>query len=185
MKANMKKGRRETSLFLIMFVMSLNQYAQDKVIDTAGSKIINNKQLEILLEKPPCLEGYRTNQSGPLSRIDLPFDTPPDSTFTIERIRIPSDGFLINGWLYLPLGSEKHPLVVLTNGGGDGSRPIKSLSEWLAPILAHCGIAVIPNCGHAPVNIETKRMIRLDNIILNWLNEDVIISNSQFNRCIN
>ena len=93
------------------------------------------------MEKPPCLEGYRPNQSGPLSRLDLTSVTPTDSTFTVERIRIPSDGFLINGWLYLPLGNEKHPLVVLTNGGGDGSRPIKSLSDWLAPILAHCGIA--------------------------------------------
>ena len=137
----MKKGIRETSLLLIMFLISLNQYAQDSVIDTLDSHIYNKKQLETLLEKPPCLEGYRPNQSGPLSRLDLPFDTPPDSTFTIERIRIPSDGFLINGWLYLPLGSEKHPLVVLTNGGGDGSRPLKSLSNWLAPILAHCGIA--------------------------------------------
>ena len=48
---------------------------------------------------------------------------------------------LINGWLYLPLGEGKFPLVVLTNGGGDGRRPIKSLSDWIAPILAHCGIA--------------------------------------------
>jgi hypothetical protein len=27
-----------------------------------------------------------------------------------------------------------------------------------------CDIAVIPKCGHAPVNIETKRMIRIDNL---------------------
>jgi pimeloyl-ACP methyl ester carboxylesterase len=39
------------------------------------------------------------------------------------------------------MGDKKVPLIVLTNGGGGGSRPIKSLSEWIAPILAHCGIA--------------------------------------------
>lgn len=82
MKANMKRGRKETSLFFIMFLISLNQYAQDSVIDT---------------------------------------------------------------WI----------------------TPIKSLSDWLTPILAHCGIGFITNCGHAPVNLETKRIIRLENIILN------------------
>jgi pimeloyl-ACP methyl ester carboxylesterase len=35
-------------------------------------------------------------------------------------------------------------------------------------------IAVIPDCGHSPVSVETKRMIRLDNIILNWMNENVL-----------
>jgi len=37
-------------------------------------------------------------------------------------------------------------------------------------------IAVIPECGHAPVNVETKRMIRIDNISINWLNDNVINS---------
>jgi pimeloyl-ACP methyl ester carboxylesterase len=36
------------------------------------------------------------------------------------------------------------------------------------------GIAIIPRCGHAPVDIETKRMIRIDNLIINWLNENVL-----------
>jgi pimeloyl-ACP methyl ester carboxylesterase len=35
-------------------------------------------------------------------------------------------------------------------------------------------IAVIPDCGHSPVSVETKRMIRLDNIILNWMNENIL-----------
>ncbi len=141
MDANMKKGRKDTSLFFIMFLISLNQYAQDSVIDTLNSHIYTERQLNSLLEKPPCLEGYRPNQSGPLSKLDLTAINSTDSTFTVERIRIPSDGLQINGWLYLPLGNGKHPLVVLTNGGGDGSRPIKSLSDWLGPVLAHCGIA--------------------------------------------
>jgi pimeloyl-ACP methyl ester carboxylesterase len=56
-------------------------------------------------------------------------------------MKIASDGLMINGWLYLPHGDGKYPLIVLTNGGGGGSRPIKSLSDWIAPILAHCGVA--------------------------------------------
>jgi hypothetical protein len=83
MKVNMKKERKKGNIaFFIMFLISLNQYAQDSVIDT---------------------------------------------------------------WITL----------------------IKSLSDWLAPILAHCGIAFITNCGHAPVNLETKRIIRLEKIIPN------------------
>jgi hypothetical protein len=35
-------------------------------------------------------------------------------------------------------------------------------------------IAVIPKCGHAPVDVETKRLIRIDNLIINWLNENVL-----------
>jgi L-ascorbate metabolism protein UlaG (beta-lactamase superfamily) len=34
-------------------------------------------------------------------------------------------------------------------------------------------IAVIPKCGHAPVNIDTKRLIRIDHLMLNWLNQNV------------
>lgn len=103
--------------------------------------ILTSKQINILMQKPSCLEGYWPNQSGPLSRLDLPEGTPADSTFTTVKLKIPSEGFLISGCLYLPLGNEKHPLVILTNGGGDDSRPIRNMSDWLAPILAHCGIA--------------------------------------------
>lgn len=128
------------SVILFLSVSICQLYSQT---NNSGkeSKILSQEQLNKLLEKAPCLEGYWPNQSGPLSRLDLPEGAPADSTFTTEKMKILSDGLLINGWLYLPLGSGKHPLVVLTNGGGDNSRPIKSLSDWLAPILAHCGIA--------------------------------------------
>ncbi len=112
-----------------------DKYVQDK------SGIYTSEQLEEMMTRPKCLEGYRSNQTGPLTRIDENGNETSDSTFTISQIKIPSEGFLINGWLYLPPGNDRVPLVILTNGGGDGSRPIKSLSEWIAPILAHCGIA--------------------------------------------
>jgi hypothetical protein len=35
-------------------------------------------------------------------------------------------------------------------------------------------IAVIPRCGHAPVDVATRRMIRLDNLIVNWLTDHVL-----------
>ena len=94
-----------------------------------------------MMTRPKCLEGYRSNQTGPLTRIDENGKETTDSTFTIEKIRVLSEGILIYGWLYLPLGNEKVPLVVLTNGGGGNAGRIKSLSAWIAPILAHCGIA--------------------------------------------
>jgi len=35
-------------------------------------------------------------------------------------------------------------------------------------------IALIPNCGHAPVDVDTKKLIRIDHLIINWLNENVL-----------
>ena len=108
-----------------------------------ASHVLSQAQLAQLLAQPKCLEGWRSNQTGPLSRLAKKPGEQDDSTFTVENISVPSDGVLIRGWLYLPRdhGDRRFPLIVLTNGGGDGSRQIKSLSDWIAPILAHCGIA--------------------------------------------
>lgn len=35
-------------------------------------------------------------------------------------------------------------------------------------------IAGMPRCGHAPVEVETRRMIRMDHLILNWLAHHVL-----------
>lgn len=35
-------------------------------------------------------------------------------------------------------------------------------------------IAIIPNCGHAPVDTKTGQRILFENIILNWMNENVL-----------
>ncbi|MFA6127255.1 MAG: alpha/beta hydrolase [Bacteroidales bacterium] len=126
---------------LSFFCISL-LYCQYKQEDKKDNfRIYSKSELEELMKRPACLEGYRSNQSGPLSRIDAKDGEKSDSTFTVEKIRIPSEGLIITGWLYLPLGEGKFPLIVLTNGGGDGNMPIKSLSNWIAPILAHCGYA--------------------------------------------
>lgn len=132
------------SLYFLLFsllVPACSFSQKEKKDNNAESRILSAVQLEKLMAQPGCLEGYRSNQSGPLTRIDAKEGEKPDSTFTVEKIRIPSDGLMITGWLYIPLGDGKFPLIVLTNGGGDGSRPIKSLSDWIAPILAHCGYA--------------------------------------------
>lgn len=134
-------GKKRTILILLIIAVSIQLHSQNFVFDTLNSHFCTKKHLETLLVKPTCLEGYWPNPSGPLSRLDLPEGTPADSTFTVEKLKIQSDGLIITGWLYLPLNKGKHPLVILTNGGGDGTRPIKSLSNWLAPILSHCGIA--------------------------------------------
>lgn len=95
----------------------------------------------LLAEKPTCLQGYRPVQSGPLIRIVEGEEPFPDTTFTVEPMRFESEGFRINGWLYLPDTEGPHPLIVLTNGGGNDVRSIRSFSDFMAPILSHCGIA--------------------------------------------
>jgi len=126
---------------IIIFGLSKG-YAQNLVYGTPDLHFYSVQEIDSLLnKKPECLQGYFSNQKGYLTKVDAAGREFLDTTFTIEQIRIPSDSFMINGWLYLPLGTGKHPLIVLTNGGGDDSRPIKSLSEWIAPIFSHCGIA--------------------------------------------
>ena len=120
--------------------------AQRSVAADAASHLLSRAQVEALLaRRPACLEGYRTNQTGMLSRSDAPPGVRAESTFTVETLAVPSDGVLIRGWLYLPKrpANARYPAIVLTNGGGDGSRTIKSLSDWIAPVLAHCGIAAL------------------------------------------
>jgi uncharacterized protein len=133
------KSTLVSALLVGLSVITFNQKVQKENSDRSG--IISSNKLENLLSQPEFLSGYRPNQTGPLTRIDQEGNETRDSTFTVEKMKISSEGFLINGWLYLPKKEGKFPLIVLTNGGGDDSRPIKSFSDWIAPILAHCGIA--------------------------------------------
>lgn len=103
--------------------------------------LLGPMEMKAAMEKPACLLGYRPAQEGPLIREDAPEGAPRDSTFLVEPVQFRSEGFLINGWLYLPQEGTDFPLVVLTNGGGDDERAIKSLSNFIAPVLAHCGVA--------------------------------------------
>ncbi len=105
--------------------------------------LISGPALDSLLRTPPCLEGYRSNQSGPLTRIDPIAGDRIDTTFTVEELDVPSDGLRIHGWLYLPKRDGRFPLIILTNGGGDDPVRTRSLSDWVAPILAHCGYAAL------------------------------------------
>jgi hypothetical protein len=103
--------------------------------------LLTRDQYDALMRKPFCLEGYVPRLHGPLRREGAPPNVEPDSTFIVVELSVPSDGLTIRGWLYLPLGQRKHPLIVLTNGGGNDAVRIKSLSDFIAPVLAHCGIA--------------------------------------------
>jgi len=129
---------------LLVSLLLLSDCSDAQNIKTGWSDesgIYSPEQIEKMMTRSEKLEGYRSNQKGPLTRINSDGSETTDSTFTVEQFKVPSEGVLIHGWLYLPTGNQKVPLVVLTNGGGDGSRAIKSLSEWIAPILAHCGYA--------------------------------------------
>ena len=125
---------------VLMLVLSASGPACVPQTDTTQHRY-TSEQLDCLLKKPVCLEGFRPNQSGPLSRIDEKEGDVPDSTFSVEHIVVPSGDIFINGWLYLPEGNSKCPLIIITNGGGNNPQRIRSLPDWLAPILAHCGIA--------------------------------------------
>ncbi|HBE40396.1 MAG TPA: hypothetical protein DDW27_04195 [Bacteroidales bacterium] len=105
------------------------------------SWVYSQNELEKMMTKPASMGEYQPSQAGPLRKPDGKGGFTNDSTFTVEKIRIRSEGFLISGWLYLPLGDRKCPLVVLTNGGGNIVRSIRSFSDFMAPVLAHCGYA--------------------------------------------
>jgi|GEM_PF-1408917 len=132
-------------LFCILFIASYIRAEQgiqeNSALISGQTRIYTTEELEGLMKQPKALEGYRSNQSGPLSRLDSAGKEITEPTFTVEKMKIRSDSLLINGWLYLPLSGEPWPLVVLTNGGGDVVARIKSLSDFMAPVLAHCGIA--------------------------------------------
>lgn len=108
--------------------------------DYSGT-VLTTVQLDHLFRTPSCLEGYRPAQAGPLRRLDAPPGRTPEPTYTVEPTKIQSDGLQISGWLYLPLQAGRRPLIVLTNGGGNDPKAIKSFSDFMAPVLAHCGIA--------------------------------------------
>lgn len=103
--------------------------------------LLDQTHIERLFGKPACLEGYRPVQAGPLLRLDAEGGAKPDTTFIVEPKWIESESFRIRGWLYLPKTKSPFPLVVLTSGGGGDGRSIKSLSDFIAPVFAHCGIA--------------------------------------------
>lgn len=134
-----------TRVFIILSSLILGflspSCGQKSTTADPSSHILTGGQISKLFEKPPCLEGYITMQSGPLLRFGPDSIEIRDSTFRVEKLKIASDGFMINGWLYLPPGDDRYPLIVLTNGGGGDPRRIKSLSDWIAPVLAHCGVA--------------------------------------------
>jgi pimeloyl-ACP methyl ester carboxylesterase len=105
------------------------------------SLVYTRTELDQLMNKPDCMGEYQPSQAGPLRKPDGKGGFTRDSTFTVEKIRVRSEGYLITGWLYLPPGEKKCPLVILTNGGGNIVRSIRSFSDFMAPVLAHCGYA--------------------------------------------
>ena len=132
------------SIFLVGFIAFLLLNASASAQDSqksasANSLVYSQAELDNMMKKPACMGDYMPSQAGPLRLPDRHGGFTYDSTFTVEKIRISSEGNLITGWLYLPPGDEKCPLVVLTNGGGNIVRSIRSFSDFMAPILAHCG----------------------------------------------
>jgi len=103
-----------------------------------------------------------------------------------EMDSLPDFGNILPTWYSLPndyLTELKHfnKKWLAIYGEQDNVVPTQASVKNIKRYMSISGnkdyqIAVIPDCGHAPVNIKTKRMIRLDNLIINWINEHVINS---------
>jgi hypothetical protein len=132
---------RLISALLLLLLAASPMPAQ--VTPLTSVHLLTPEQLDSMFLKPPCLEGYRPWQSGPLIKLNPDGEPTRDSTFSVEPMQIVSDGLRIKGWLYLPLTEGPYPLMVFTNGGGSDPRRVKSLSDFMAPVLAHCGVAAL------------------------------------------
>jgi pimeloyl-ACP methyl ester carboxylesterase len=144
----MNRRHLEFFIFSLLAFLLLNACtnAQDsQKIESIKSLVYSQPELEKMMTKPALMGEYLPSQAGPLRKPDGNGGFTYDSTFTVEKISIRSEGYLITGWLYLPLGEEKCPLVVLTNGGGNIIRSTRSFSDFMAPILAHCGYGAFVN----------------------------------------
>lgn len=154
----MTTGKSFLSFVFLLFVLNTttsNVYSQkNNSGSTVFSPIASEVRLTKLLESPLRLNGYFPDQNGFLGKPDANGNMVKDTTFTVEKSIIPSEGFQITGWLYIPKQPGKFSLLILANGGSG-----KSLSEWIAPILAHCGIAAFVHdkraTGESEGNINT------------------------------
>ena len=80
-------------ILLFFLLIPACSFSQKKTKENdPESRILSSVHLEKFMAQPKCLEGYRSNQTGPLSRIDAKEGEKSDSTFTVEKIRVPSDG---------------------------------------------------------------------------------------------
>ncbi|HBE42773.1 MAG TPA: hypothetical protein DDW27_16535, partial [Bacteroidales bacterium] len=128
-----------TGLSLMIYLCSCAQNIPVKA--DRDNFVYSEAELEMMMTKPGCMGDYLPAQAGPLRKPDGKGGFTCDSTFTVEKTSIRSEGFLLTGWLYLPLGDKKCPLIILTNGGGNIVRAIRSFSDFMAPLLTHCGYA--------------------------------------------
>ena len=103
--------------------------------------LMGDAEAEAAMASPACLAEFEAPPNTRGIPVDAPEGPSSDGTYVVEGVRFESAGFLINGWLYLPTEGGPFPLVVLTNGGGNDERAIKSLSNFMAPRLAYCGVA--------------------------------------------
>ncbi len=61
--------------------------------------IYSPEELEKILIKPACMGEYFSAQAGPLFKKNEDGSVTYDSTFTVEKIKISSDGLLMTGLL--------------------------------------------------------------------------------------
>jgi len=117
-----------TTIILLAIVFIGKAYAQINERNIkSNSHILTSGQIEKLLSKPACRESFKRT----------------DTTYSIERIKIPSNGIELYCELYLPREGDKFPLVILTHGGFNEFDIIMAAPLHEAPFLAHCGFAAL------------------------------------------
>ncbi len=80
-----------------------------------------------------------------LEKLLIPPACPDESasSYTTERVRIPSGDIELAGELYLPEEPGKHPAVVFMHGGGNDYELLMSGPRYHASRLARCGFAAL------------------------------------------
>ena len=121
------------------------------------------------------IEEWRKNYQRQL----LPFTKEEMESIPEFRVVLPTWNSLSNDYLTELSHFNKKWLAVF--GNADRVVPTEASVKNIVHYMSLSGnenydIAIIPEMGHVPVNVKTKRLVRIDNLVINWLDENIVNS---------
>jgi pimeloyl-ACP methyl ester carboxylesterase len=121
------------------------------------------------------IEEWRKNYQRQL----LPFTKQEMESIPEFRVVLPTWNSLSNDYLTELSTFNKKWLAIF--GDADRVVPTEASVNNIVHYMSLSGnknysIAIIPEMGHVPVNVKTKRMVRIDNLVINWLDENIVNS---------